>query len=105
MKNAVVLYSDLLNDGVILGEHDAMVNMAFRSAFGLPHWRMNSPRAAMLERVTEWVWAQQRETNGLELGGRFDLMPEDEDDEQDGDNGPEDFGYTCESEGWRILFR
>ena len=29
--------------------------------------------------------------NGWELGGRSDLLPEDEDDEQDDDNGLEDF--------------
>ena len=50
----------------------------------------------MLERMTEWVWAPERETNGWELGGRPDLLPEDEDDEEDGDTGP---GYICKRNG------
>ena len=81
------LNNDLLNDGVILENNHETVNME----------RMSTPRAcfmrsirAMLERMTEWVWAPGRETNGWELGGRPDLLPENDDDEQDGDNGPKD---------------
>ena len=54
----------------------------------------------MLERMTEWVWTPGRETNGWELGGRPDLLPENKDDEQDGDNGPKDLRYVCNREAW-----
>ena len=37
----------------------------------------------MLGRMTEWVWAPEKETKGWELGGRSDQLPENEDNGQD----------------------
>ena len=43
-----------------------------------------------------WVWRPEREMNGWELGGRLDLLPENEDDGQDIE--PAAFWYTrCEA--------
>ena len=44
----------------------------------------------MLEGMTEWVWNRENEMKGWELGGRPNLLPENEDHELDDDNEPED---------------
>ena len=82
--------NDLRNDGVILEKILETVNMAFKSASVLPYWSVNTPRScfmrsllAMLEGVTEWVWDPEREVKDWELGGRPDLLLENEDDGQE----------------------
>ena len=91
------LNNDLLNDGVILEKQTETINWAFHNASFLPCWWMNPPRScflrsirAVLEGMTEWVWNPQREMKGWELGGRPDLVPENEDDKLDAGTEPED---------------
>ena len=71
------LINDLLKDGVILDN-------TIKSQHDL--------QKCLLERsVTNKVIVPERDMNDWELGGRPDLLPDDDDDEQDSDNGHDDF--------------
>ena len=87
--------NDPLNDGVLLEKYNLTVNWTFQGAFILPYWKMNTPRSclmrstrAMLKGMTEKVWDPDREMKGWELGGRPDLLRENEDGELFDARGP-----------------
>ena len=50
---------------------------------GIRHGLVSSGHCATLEDMLEWVWDPEIEMKGWVLGGRRDLLPENEDDGQD----------------------
>ena len=79
-----------MNDVVILAKYSETINLVVKGYFILLFGRRNTPRAcflrahsATLDRMPEWVWAPEREMTGWELGGRQELLPENEHDGRD----------------------
>ena len=87
---------DLLND-VLLAKHNKAINMAIEAPFSFPLWRRHTRRSSFFEaqRLTMMhclqgcMWRPEREMKGWDLGGRPDLLPENEDDGRD--TGPDEF--------------
>ena len=83
--------NDLINDGVIHEQYDKAVSMAIEILSPDPFWRRHTPRSSFLETkqlvmvhcMPGWVWRLDRGMMGWELGGRPDLLLENEDDGQD----------------------
>ena len=57
----------------------------------------------MLEGMIEWVWDLEREMKSWELGGRPDLLLDDEGDELDDDSGPEHLCTLAKEMGGAVI--
>ena len=82
------LNNDLLNDNVIFETYNKVINVALKTSFRVPFTQTQAPRTLFLKAqrlilmvcTDGWVRRPVREMQGGDLGGRPDLLPENEDD-------------------------